>query len=174
MVQIAYPLAYTFYIAFGYRSLGILQFLAPYITLGIGLDDIFMFTSTYKSVIRHSEDYSVATRLQLTYNRAAKSMLATSATSAAAFASNVISPVPAVAVFGLLLALIVAVNFILAVTWTPICVVIWDRYLLNRNTKTLQIVPCEQEKRSAEQSAFPLPHVRWNVWMRPYSNKVVL
>lgn len=43
-----------------------------------------------------------------------------STTSAFAFAANIFSPVPAVQSFGLLLATLVVVNFVLAVTWLPV------------------------------------------------------
>lgn len=58
-------------------------------------------------------------------------MLATSATSAVAFLANAISPVPAVRLFGLLLGLLVAMNYVLAVTWLPVSTVAWEKYTLD-------------------------------------------
>lgn len=69
--------------------------------------------------------------LQVAWRRASGSMLATSATSAVAFLANAISPVPAVRLFGLLLGLLVAVNYVLAVTWLPVSTVAWEKYALD-------------------------------------------
>lgn len=51
-----------------------------------------------------------------------------STTSAFAFAANIFSPVPAIQSFGLLLATLVIVNYILAISWLPVCLAVWDKH----------------------------------------------
>lgn len=128
---VAFPIAYTLYALTASNTLTIIQFLAPFVILGIGLDDVFVFVGIYRSLLVYADSFDVATRLQVAWRRASGSMLATSATSAVAFLANAISPVPAVRLFGLLLGILVAVNYVLAVTWLPVATVAWERYALD-------------------------------------------
>lgn len=128
-ILVSFPIAYTLYAGTGNTSLSVIQFLAPFVILGIGLDDVFVFVGIYRALMAYSHRFDIATRLHVAWKRASGAMLATSATSAVAFAANAISPVPAVRLFGILLAALVATNYVLAVTWLPISVVVWEQTL---------------------------------------------
>ena len=98
LLQIAasFPIAYSLYYLGGDEDLTAIQFLAPFVILGIGLDDVFVFVGIYRSLKAYAGRYTIEQRLSVAWRRAAGAMLATSVTSAAAFAANIISPVPAV------------------------------------------------------------------------------
>jgi protein dispatched 3 len=108
-VLISFPISYSLYYLGGHRDLTIIQFLAPFVILGIGLDDIFVFVGIYRSLRLYAHRYSIEKRVAVAWSRATGSMLATSATSGAAFAANVTSPVPAVRA--------PCTDF----TWIPVC-----------------------------------------------------
>jgi Sterol-sensing domain of SREBP cleavage-activation len=93
-------------------------------------DDIFVFTTYYRSTLRLAPYFAIDTRLTQVFTASASACLATSTTSAFAFAANIFSPVPAIQSFGLLLAMLVIVNYVLAVTWFPVCLALWDRYIM--------------------------------------------
>ena len=61
-------------------------------------------------------------------------MLITSVTDASAFLANVYSIVPAIRTFGIFMASLIAINFLLVITWFPACCVLSDR--LARCTRT--------------------------------------
>eukprot|EP00892_Ulva_mutabilis_P011332 jgi/Ulvmu1/8571/UM045_0013.1 len=126
----SFPIAYSLYAATGNTSLSVIQFLSPFVILGIGLDDVFVFVGIYRALLAYSHRFDITTRLHVAWRRASGAMLATSATSAVAFAANAISPVPAVRLFGILLAALVGTNYVLAVVWLPVSVVAWERYVL--------------------------------------------
>jgi Patched family len=93
-------------------------------------DDIFVFTTFYRNTLRLAPQFAIDTRMTQVFNASASACLATSTTSAFAFAANIFSPVPAIQSFGLLLALLVVVNYVLAITWLPISLMAWDRYIM--------------------------------------------
>jgi predicted RND superfamily exporter protein len=95
-VLLSFPIAYSFYYLGGHRDLTVISFLSPFVILGIGLDDIFVFVGVYQSLRFYKHRFPLTKRLSVAWHRASGSMLATSATSAASFAANVISPIPAV------------------------------------------------------------------------------
>ena len=98
--------------------------------MGIGADDIFVFTDAWhqsKLVADPRISGSVAGRLDWTYRRAAKAMLITSITDAAAFYSNCLSSLTVVRIFGVFMGTMVLCNYALVVTYFPAVVVIWDK-----------------------------------------------
>jgi predicted RND superfamily exporter protein len=95
-LAVSFPLSYTLYYAAGYQSLTFIQFLAPFVVLGIVLDDMFSFVGIYRSLRHYSKLYTMERRFSVAWTRASGAILATSATAAAAFAAYVVSPVPAV------------------------------------------------------------------------------
>lgn len=129
----SFPIAWFLYAApKEWEYLNFIHFLAPFIVLGIGLDDIFVFCSFFQATRPYITHFALDTRLTNAFMRAAGASLATSTTSAFAFAANIFSPVPAVQSFGLLLATIIVVNYILVITWIPVSFAVWDRYILHR------------------------------------------
>lgn len=129
--QVAFPISWIFYaVPRGWAFINFLHFLAPFVVLGIGLDDIFVFVSFFEDTRPYARHFALDTRLSRTFSRASGACLATSTTSAFAFAANVFSPVPAVQSFGLLLATLVIVNYILSITWLPVCLAAWDKHIM--------------------------------------------
>lgn len=82
----------------GEDYLGILNLIAVYIILGIGVDDIFVFADQFH---HQREEKQFDLRMQKTYNLAGKAIFTTSCTTFISFISNAGSAFPAVATFGL-------------------------------------------------------------------------
>lgn len=97
---------YTY--VFQITYLGVLNLIAIYIILGIGVDDLFVFCDQWK---HHSHEKRFDQRLQKTFNVASKAMFTTSCTTFIAFVSNASSAFPAIRTFGLFAAFLVLVNF---------------------------------------------------------------
>jgi hypothetical protein len=100
----------------GEDYLGILNLIAVYIILGIGVDDIFVFADQF---YHQREEKQFDLRMQKTYNLAGKAIFTTSCTTFISFISNAGSAFPAVATFGLFAALLVAMNYLAVVTFFP-------------------------------------------------------
>ena len=64
-ILVAFPIGYSLYAVTASGTLTIIQFLAPFVILGIGLDDVFVFVGIYRSLLVYSRSYDVATRLQV-------------------------------------------------------------------------------------------------------------
>ncbi|CAB9508308.1 dispatched homolog 3 [Seminavis robusta] len=88
--------------------LGVLNLIAVYIILGIGVDDLFVFCDQWK---HRADERRFDQRLQKTFNVASRAMFTTSATTFISFVTNVGSVFPAVSCFGLFAAILVLVNF---------------------------------------------------------------
>ena len=65
-------------------------------------------------------DASLASRLGFAYKRAATAMMITSVTTAAAFLVNTVSPIPPIRLFGIFMALLICVDYVLVITWYPL------------------------------------------------------
>ena len=102
-VLISFPTTWAiYYLIFQIKYMGFLNFIALFVIMGIGADDIFVFTDAWKQSRLESDDISgsVLTRLQWTYRRAAGAMLVTSITDACAFYANCISDITVIRIFG--------------------------------------------------------------------------
>lgn len=89
---------------------------------------VFVFFDTYLETLQLHHEFCPVVRLSHAYRRAGAAMAVTSFTSAAAFMANIISAIPAVRSFGIFLATMIAVNYILVMTWFPACVCFWEKY----------------------------------------------
>ncbi|KAG7281285.1 hypothetical protein CRUP_030968 [Coryphaenoides rupestris] len=96
---------FLYHVVFGVRYLGILNGVAAFVIIGIGVDDVFVFISTFRQAA-HMED--AAARMVHTVKTAGRATFLTSFTTAAAYAANTFSQIPAVHDFGLFMALIVS------------------------------------------------------------------
>ena len=141
-IVISFPLAYAFHrVVMGLEYVSILQFLAVFVILGIGVDDVFVFYNTYAQATRAvGRDSDLTARLSYAYEHAGRAMLVTSFTSAAAFCSNLASAIPAVRVFGVFLAVMVGANYLLVVTWFPACIACWEMYIRPVQDRSLEPV----------------------------------
>eukprot|EP00803_Ostreobium_quekettii_P001213 evm.model.scf_206EXC.9 EVM.evm.TU.scf_206EXC.9 scf_206EXC:105101-116496(-) len=130
------------------KSVNVIQFLGLFIILGIGIDDVFVLYDTYTSSLPSYWNVHATVRLSHAYRKAGAAMAVTSFTSAIAFAANVISPIPAVQLFGIFLAIMVAANYYLVMTWLPACIAFYEKYVLGPrarcadNGNTMWTVAC--------------------------------
>ncbi|CAH1774549.1 unnamed protein product, partial [Owenia fusiformis] len=121
----SFPFALFLYsVAFKVHSLGILNGAAAFVIVGIGVDDVFVFINTFRQA-DHITD--LMDRIKHTIKIAGKATFFTSFTTAAAFAANVASAIPAVHQFGLFMALIVSGCWIMVMINMPCALIIWHR-----------------------------------------------
>ena len=102
-VLVSFPTTWAiYYLIFQIKYMGFLNFIALFVIMGIGADDIFVFTDAWKQSRLEPKEISgsVLTRLQWTYKRAAGAMLVTSITDACAFYANCISDITVIRIFG--------------------------------------------------------------------------
>ena len=88
-----FPLAYLFYRMLQYETLSILSLISPFVIIGIGVDDIFVFLNTFKQSQGLRGLDTVHKRLTHTIIVAGKATFFTSLTTAVAFFANMISSV---------------------------------------------------------------------------------
>ena len=123
----AFPLGYFVYReAFGHKNVSLLCTVTLFVVIGIGVDDIFVFTDMF---VQPAKDVSLERRMVHTLVTAARATLFTTVTSASAFAANTLSEIPALSDFGLLTALIISSNYVLLVLVIPATLGFWWRYV---------------------------------------------
>ena len=130
-IIVSFPAAYAFYAyVLNLEKISILQFLAVFIILGIGVDDVFVFYDSFEDATKAVgiRGDTLEARLNYANDHAGRAMLVTSMTSGAAFAANLASAIPAVQVFGVFIAVMVLINYFLVVTWFPACLAAYERY----------------------------------------------
>jgi len=91
------------------QYVGMLNAIGLFIIVGVGVDDVFVFYDSWMQE-RHIRDREV--RISKVYRRATKATFITSFTTAAAFTSNLFSPIPALRLFGIFMSLLVVINFV--------------------------------------------------------------
>uniref|UniRef100_A0A3Q2E024 Dispatched RND transporter family member 3 n=1 Tax=Cyprinodon variegatus TaxID=28743 RepID=A0A3Q2E024_CYPVA len=108
------------------RYLGILNGVAAFVIIGIGVDDVFVFISTFRqaSHLRHPQE-----RMIYTIKTAGRATFLTSFTTAAAYAANTFSQIPAVHDFGLFMALIVSCAWLWVSVLMPAALCIWTQHV---------------------------------------------
>jgi Patched family/MMPL family len=117
-ILLSFPIAYfVCRVLLDMDYVGVLSVAGLFIILGIGVDDVLVFYNTYEQQRREHSD--VAECLMATYAHAARATFLTSFTTAAAFAVNVFSPIPALRLFGMFMAMLVAVNYLLVLIVFP-------------------------------------------------------
>lgn len=102
-VLISFPTTWAiYYFVYNIKYQGFLNFISLFVIMGIGADDIFVFTDAWKQSKLEPEEISgsVVGRLNWTYRRAAGAMLVTSITDACAFYANCISDITVIRIFG--------------------------------------------------------------------------
>mmetsp|Transcript_8260 Transcript_8260/g.36931 ORF Transcript_8260/g.36931 Transcript_8260/m.36931 type:complete len:908 (-) Transcript_8260:526-3249(-) len=131
MLQIilAFPLTFCIYrLIFRVSFFTNLHLLAIFLILGIGADDVFVFTDAFVQaggVL--GESVELKRRMAWSYRRAAKAMLITSFTTAMAFfvtAANSLIPISA---FGIWAACLIIFQYVLCILMFPANLVVWQR-----------------------------------------------
>uniref|UniRef100_A0A3B3WWA4 SSD domain-containing protein n=1 Tax=Poecilia mexicana TaxID=48701 RepID=A0A3B3WWA4_9TELE len=115
---------FLYHVVFGVRYLGILNGVAAFVIIGI-VDDVFVFISTFRqaSHLRRPRE-----RMIYTIKTAGRATFLTSFTTAAAYAANTFSQIPAVHDFGLFMALIVSCAWLWVSVLMPAALCIWTRH----------------------------------------------
>ncbi|XP_047236179.1 protein dispatched homolog 3 isoform X1 [Girardinichthys multiradiatus] len=117
---------FLYHVVFGVRYLGILNGVAAFVIIGIGVDDVFVFISTFRqaSHLRQPQE-----RMIYTIKTAGRATFLTSFTTAAAYAANTFSQIPAVHDFGLFMALIVSCAWLWVSVLMPAALCIWTQHV---------------------------------------------
>ncbi|XP_069775145.1 protein dispatched homolog 3 isoform X2 [Narcine bancroftii] len=117
---------FLYHVVFGIQYLGILNGVAAFVIVGIGVDDVFVFINTFRQA---SHLLSTQERMIHTIKIAGKATFFTSFTTASAYAANIFSQIPAVHDFGLFMSLIVACCWIAVLFLMPATLCIWSQYI---------------------------------------------
>lgn len=117
-----------------------LLWLGLFVICGIGADDIFVFVDAWAQAGKVlPSDTPLAARITWAHNRAAGAMLITSLTTAGAFASNTVSAVIPVCLFGGFMCLLVLINYLAVIGMFPAVVVLdhcWTEHRKRANKRT--------------------------------------
>lgn len=103
-----------------------------FVVLGIAADDIFIFIDAWNQ----TENCTILKnnlngRMAVTFKRAAKSMLATSLTTSAAFTATGVSKIMPISSFGLFASILIPMNFVLVITFFPAILIVHIKYVKN-------------------------------------------
>ena len=119
-VVMTFPLAYCVYrLILQVQWFGILNVVALFVVLGIGADDTFVLSDAWKQSAVYFRSDNLQSRMEYTLRKSFRSILTTSVTSAAAFFANVISDIPPLRLFGILIGSMVVFDFLITVTFLP-------------------------------------------------------
>lgn len=103
-----------------------LHILIIFILLGLGADDVFVFTDAFKqSENMPGVGKSLPARLQYTAHRASKAVFVTSFTTAAAFFATATSELMPMRAFGIFAGICIVVLFLINVLVMPAALVLW-------------------------------------------------
>jgi len=142
-ILLSLPIAFLFYNpVFGVEFFGSLHNLVVFIILGIGADDIFVFTDAWNQYPGDQKD--LVGRMGFTYRRATKAMAVTSFTTISAFLATATSDIMPVSSFGIWAGLVIFVNFCLVITLYPAAVVIWEKWI--RHNKCCCCCPKKEDE----------------------------
>ncbi|XP_026781706.3 protein dispatched homolog 3 [Pangasianodon hypophthalmus] len=115
---------FLYHVVFGVKYLGILNGVAAFIIIGIGVDDVFVFISTFRQA---AHVVGAEQRMIHTVKTASRATFLTSFTTAAAYAANAFSQIPAVHDFSLFMSLIVSCCWLWVSILMPAALCIWNQ-----------------------------------------------
>ncbi|XP_022526845.2 protein dispatched homolog 3 [Astyanax mexicanus] len=116
---------FVYHVVFKVEYLGILNGVAAFVIIGIGVDDVFVFISTFRQAAHVS---GAEQRMIYTVKTAGRATFLTSFTTAAAYAANAFSQIPAVHDFGLFMSLIVSCCWLWVSILMPAALCVWDKW----------------------------------------------
>eukprot|EP00039_Didymoeca_costata_P010145 m.136049 g.136049 ORF g.136049 m.136049 type:complete len:2274 (-) comp14722_c0_seq4:389-7210(-) len=126
-IILAFPIAYWIYREICLiPHLPILTPVTLFVVIGIAVDDVFVFVDMFKQA---HPSLNIEGRLLRTMVTASRSTLFTTVTSAAAFAANTLSEIPALSNFGALTALVIACNYFVLLVLIPNVLCFWWRFI---------------------------------------------
>lgn len=136
MLQIflSFPLSYfIYYFIFRQAYFSALQILTIFLVLGIGADDVFVFTDAWKQApLTLGPDVDLVTRMAWTYRRAVRAMTVTSLTTAAAFFVTASSPIMPISTLGVWAGILILVQYFFVISVYPCAIAIWHRFWRTR------------------------------------------
>ena len=137
ILQILYSFPFTFFvyrIIFQVNYFATLQVLTIFLILGIGADDVFVFTDAWKQApVLIGTDVTLEERMSYAYKRAVKAMSVTTLTTAVAFYATAASPIMSISTFGIFTGTLVMLQFVLVITAFPSALIIWHRFWRHRS-----------------------------------------
>lgn len=164
MLEITFTiwLAFFFYrVVFQITYFTGIHFLAAFLLLGIGADDVFVFVDAFKqSEHMASISHSLLKRLEYTSLRASKAVLITSLTTTVAFLATTSSRVMPISTFGIYASLCIFLLYWVNVIIMPPTLIVWDRIRKRKSrTADLELVgpptAAEGNQEGGEQLAEP-------------------
>ena len=129
---------FFFRLVFQVTFFSFVNFLIIFVVLGVGADDVFVFTDTFAQSEFHLEGEGVRNpdledRLVFTVKRASKAIWVTSFTTSAAFLATAASPLLPLQSFGIYSALVVLSLFCINCMVVPPALVLYSRNFQNRS-----------------------------------------
>eukprot|EP00040_Diaphanoeca_grandis_P036595 m.233765 g.233765 ORF g.233765 m.233765 type:complete len:1065 (-) comp33647_c0_seq2:2081-5275(-) len=147
-IILSFPFGYFFLQVFlASEKIIVLNFMALFIILGIGADDVFIFIDAWKqskTVVPVKASFKLGTemtanrfkwmhaRLMWAYRRSAWAMLVTSLTTSMAFLMNLVSNIPAIQVFGFFTGCMVITNYFMVISYFPAAAMTYEMYIKSR------------------------------------------
>ena len=134
-VVLSFPTTWFVYAGiYRIHFMGIFNFIALFVIVGIGVDDVFVFHDAWKQAAAlHPDDLEA--RLGYAYRRSVSAMAVTTVMDAAAFFTNCLSSITVVRVFGVFMGTLVLINFALVVTLFPAIVVLHHKWSARRRDR---------------------------------------
>ncbi|CAG5129013.1 unnamed protein product [Candidula unifasciata] len=115
---------YIYRVILDHTYFGIFHAMSIFIILGIGTDDLFVYYDMWRTTACMDLN-TTQRRFTFCFRHASMSMLITSLTTAAAFVSNVFTPLYGICSFAVFTAILVMTNYVSAVLFFPMCVLVY-------------------------------------------------
>lgn len=129
-VVLSFPIAYMFYKPlFGISYIGIVHVVAVYIGLVVSIENIIIFISNWRHSKKQSGSKVMRKRMNYTILKSFGPITASSFVAIVAFASTIFSEIIPISTFGIAMALILGVNYVLLFTYFPCVLFFYWKYL---------------------------------------------
>jgi len=164
------PSIICFSYVFQQEYFGVLNLVAVYIIIGIGVANLFVFSDQYHN-FRFEKNFTL--RMQKAWNVAAAASFATSITTCISFISNSMSVFPAVSSFGIFSASLVTMNYFAVISFFPAVISVyhnkirpcwWDHPSLLFCCKRTVPDEVEPDSNSEEQKEYALVRFFRDTW----------
>lgn len=129
-IFLSFPLSYLIYFfVFRQAYFSALQILTIFLVLGIGADDVFVFTDAWKQApLALGPNVDLLTRMGWTYRRSVRAMTVTSLTTAAAFFVTASSPIMPISTLGVWAGTLILIQYLLVISVYPCAIIVWHRF----------------------------------------------
>ncbi|KRZ23089.1 Protein dispatched -like protein 1 [Trichinella pseudospiralis] len=125
---------FLYTIVFNVRFFPFINLLTLIMVIGIGADDAFILHQAWKMAEKEDGENSSEDVIRNTLSHASTAMFVTSATTAAAFFSNLLSPIVVLRCFGLFAGIAILCNYVFTILWLPAVIVLLRRYNCKRDS----------------------------------------